>query len=500
MWADGCGPWTGEALAAIDEAARKLLAEVGVGVSSPTVRETLLKAGGEPGAGDRIKLPRAVVAAALEACPERFVMAARCPDNDLVIDPHPGPVYGHNTGETAITLDPVTAQPSPSTFAGQVAAARVMHHMRYLRSMNPLLSPQDVPGSLTPLYSYLALATQTDKVVNGPGVSEPGQVSYLIRMADIVAGAAGRDARPLAIYFSPVSPVRLGGDVTEALMLGADAGVVCQVLPAPTAGTTAPVVLSAALAQQHAEVLAGVVAVQAVSPGTPCFYGPRLHASDPQMGSAVWGTPVLGLCAAGATLLARGVGLASDCYGLATDAKVIDAQNGYECALNGMLAAAARPRYLSGYGSLHTVVATSFEQLEVDDEMLGYIEFALAERPWDAEALDGQTLAEGVQAGNFLAARQTRKYLRREACPTRISFHGGLNEWQEKGRTGVLDAARERLHEHLATETPGLPGDAEEQLCALIDEAARDLGLAEWPDPRRLLEEARQQLATFANR
>lgn len=491
-----CDLWSDEALDAIHTAALELLARAGVKVPSPAVRELLISVGCTAADADRVRVPAPVVQEALAACPRQFIQAARDPANDLTIDPDPGPVYVHNTGETAILLDPLTGQPRPSTFVDQVAAARVMHHLRNQRSIIPALSPQDVPGPLMPLYSYLALVSESDKHIGGPGVSLAKQVEYLLEMASVVLGDTdARNARRLGIYVSPVSPLQLGGEVSEGLVVAAKAGAVCQILPAPTAGTTAPVPLAAALAQQHAEVLAGIVVVQAVNPGTPCTYGPRLQASDPRTGTAVWGTPVLGLSAAGATLLARRCDLAADCYGLATDAKVVDAQNGYERAINGLLGILARPRYLSGVGSLDSVAAIGLEQMEIDDEILGYLLYAIEERPWDADALDVDAMVEGALTGSFLGVRQTRQYLRREACPTTISYHGGLQEWLVTGRTNVVEPARQRLRTHLAAEPVGLPDDVEARLCDLIDAAGRELGVGEWPDPRRLLDDARTTLA-----
>jgi trimethylamine--corrinoid protein Co-methyltransferase len=342
----------------------------------------------------------------------------------------------------------------------------------------------------------LALLSESDKHIGGPGISLARQVDYLFEMAGVALGETNsRHARRLSLYLSPVSPLQLGGEVSEGLMAAAKVGAVCQILPAPTAGTTAPAPLAAALAQQHAEVLAGVVVVQAVSPGTPCTYGPRLQASDPRTGLAVWGTPVLGLTAAAGTLLARRCGLSSDSYGLATDAKVVDAQNGYERALNGMLGILPRPRYLSGVGSLDSVAAVSFEQMEIDDEIMGYLLYTIEERPWDAEALDVDSIVQGALAGNFLGVRQTRTFLRREACPTTVSYHGGLQEWLTEGRTNVLEPAQQRLQAHIAAEPVGLPGDVEAELCDLIDAAAREFDVGEWPDPRRLLDDARAALA-----
>ena len=58
MHAGICDLWSEEALAAIDDAARDLLATAGVKVPSPAVRELLLGAGCTEGAGGRIRMPR----------------------------------------------------------------------------------------------------------------------------------------------------------------------------------------------------------------------------------------------------------------------------------------------------------------------------------------------------------------------------------------------------------------------------------------------------------
>ena len=45
-----------------------------------------------------------------------------------------------------------------------------MHHGRYPDSINSLVTPGDVPAELHPLYSYLAIAAETDKLIGGPGL------------------------------------------------------------------------------------------------------------------------------------------------------------------------------------------------------------------------------------------------------------------------------------------------------------------------------------------
>ncbi len=125
------GLWSDEALAAIDGAALELLATVGVKAPSPAVREALLGAGCAEGDGPRVCMPPEAVHDALAACPRTFTEAARDPEKDLHVDPDPGPVHVHNSGGAAVVLDLCSGDPRPSTFADQVAATRLMHHLRH---------------------------------------------------------------------------------------------------------------------------------------------------------------------------------------------------------------------------------------------------------------------------------------------------------------------------------------------------------------------------------
>ena len=230
----------------------------------------------------------------------------------------------------------------------QVRACRVMHSLVNQSQVTSLWQPEDVPDLLEPLYSYLALAHETDKAIGGPGISHSFQARYLQEMAVVVTGTDGSNGvYPVDLAFSPVSPLVLGGEVTDALVAQVRrGGAIVEILPCPAAATTAPGALSAAIAQQNAEVLAGVVLTQLAAPGTPVYYGPRLSAVDPRSGVVVSGTPETGVASVAAVLLARRYGLACDCYGPCSDSKVVDAQFGYERAVNALLGVAARPRLL----------------------------------------------------------------------------------------------------------------------------------------------------------
>jgi trimethylamine--corrinoid protein Co-methyltransferase len=386
-------------------------------------------------------------------------------------------------------VDPRTGTTRRATLVDQARLTRVMHHMTNLHSATPLVQPGDAPDPLEPLYSYLVLARETDKPLGGPGISHAFQAEVLRRMAVAVTGADGSHGRyPIDLAFSPVSPLQLGAEVTDALISTVrTGGVVVEILPCPAAGTTAPGSVSAAVATQNAEVLLGVVLVQAVAPGTPVYYGPRLSSINPRTGIVTSGPPETGVASMAATLLARRYGLACDCYGPTSDSIAVDAQFGYEHMANALLGLAARPRFLSGPGENQSGIGGSLEALVIDDEVLNYAFYALTPRPWDAGALDVDAIAEGLTSGyGFLASTHTRLYLRTDFVRPLLSYRGSLADWAASGRSGLVDLATERAAEYVARPRVGLPPDIDAELCDLIDATARQLGLRDWPDPRRI--------------
>ena len=453
--------WPDEAIEAMHLAALSLLERAGVRVESPAARELFLAVGCTLDGQDRVTIPRAVVDDALAACPREYVLAARDPEKSLAIDPDPAQTYVHNLGGARDVVDPRSGAGRRATLRDQVLATRVMHHLAHQQQVTSLWQPEDVPDLLEPLYSYLILAHETDKAIGGPGISYPFQALYLQEMAVAVTGADGGDgAYPVDLAFSPVSPLILGGDVSDALVEQVRrGGVAVEILPCPAAATTAPGALSPALAQQHAEVLAGVVLTQLAAPGTPVYYGPRLSAVDPRSGVVVSGTPETGVASVAAVLLARRCGLACDCYGPCSDSKVVDAQFGFERAVNAVLGLAPHPRLLSGIGEIQAGVASCLEVLVIDDEVLNNALYAIAPRPWDATSSTWTPWWTACSRGaGSSGTKHTRRYIRSEFVSPLLSYRGGIGDWLASGRAGLVDLASDRVAELTDREPVGLPG------------------------------------------
>jgi hypothetical protein len=161
----------------------------------------------------------------------------------------------------------------------------------------------------------------------------------------------------------------------------------------------------------------------------------------------------------------------------------------------------ARPRFLSGVGDVQAGASSSLEALVIDDDILGDAFYALTPRPWDDEALDVAAIIEGVLGGKgFLATKHTRRYIRSEFVSPRLRRRGGGRRTGERGsgRSGSGATITQALPASPANASPSCsrasrwvcPPIQWPAMCAQIDACARELGLSEWPDPRRLLEAA----------
>jgi trimethylamine--corrinoid protein Co-methyltransferase len=481
--------WPQEAIEAVHAASLELLRRAGVRVGSQRARDVLLAAGCRAAPDDRVLISEGVVAEALAACPAAFTIAAGAGGRDLQIDAEPSQTYVHNVGDTRDAVDPRSGVARRAEVSDLARMTRVLHHLGNVDAIVPPHQPAGVPDVLEDLYALLVMAAETDKPIIGPGISTASQVRLLREMSVIRTGADGSAGRYGCLFgFSPVSPLQLGAEVGDAMLDAAGlAGVAFLALPCPQMGTTAPGSLAAAVAAQNAEALAVIVLLQSARPGAPVLYGARLSGIDPRSGRFTTGTPEMSLTAIAAVLLARRYGLAADCFGPTSCSRVIDAQFGWQHAVNASLGLVARPRFLSGLSDMQSASGTNAEAAVLDDEIIGDLRYTRAARSFDAEALDVEAMVEGALRGGYLGTKHTRRFLRTELRRPSVAFVGERREWAESGHESVVDAASERVAAIMANEPLGLSEALAGELGEVIDRAAAEAGLSEWPAPSAVL-------------
>jgi trimethylamine--corrinoid protein Co-methyltransferase len=385
-----------------------------------------------------------------------------------------GSLYFHNLGGAPQIYDAASGTRRLAVVQDVRDAARLLDALENCHTITPFFTPTDVPGGVMSLAMYRHSLSYTLKPLQGPGVQFASEVRYAVKMAELI----GPPSEVLTLSLSPVSPLSIPDHEAEAIMEIARQGIAFAPLPCPTAGTTAPFSIAGAITQQNAEVLAALVLAELVRPGLPIIYCGRLAMMEPRTGLSVWGGVEMGMASAGTVQIGHRYGLPVNVYGFSTNAHSLDAQDGFERALNAAIPALAGADELSGIGEMEAGVMGSYAQMVADNEFAGSIIRIRKGITADSEALAVDVIASAMSSTrNFLGQKHTMKYLKSgEIFLTRLAERGSWEAWENADRTGFVERAQFEaetiLREH---QVPPLEASQERELDALMMSAENEL-------------------------
>ena len=455
----------------IHQASLRILSETGVILTHPQAREMLAAAGASI-MGDRVLLPPELVESAVAKCTGKVRLCGRNGVTKTVGD---GTLHWHNMGGARDVYDPVTGQRRRALLQDVRDSTRLLDALEGVTSITPLFTPQDIPGAVMSLAMYRHALPYTTKPLQGPGIQTALEARYAARMAAVI----GPPQEVLTLSVSPVSPLTFPDDGAGAILEIARLKIAFAPLPAPTAGTTAPLSLAGALTQQNAEVLAAIVLAQVTQPGLPIVYCGRLAMMEPRTGFSVWGGVELGMASTATVQLGHRYGLPVNVYGFSTNAHTLDIQNGFERALNAVLPALAGADELSGIGEMEAGILSSYAQMVCDNELAASVQRIRQGFPTDEDARAVDVIAAVMRGSrNYLGQKHTSRYLRSgEVLLTRLTERGSWESWDAAGRAGLAERAQaeaERLlREH---QVPPLSDEQERQLDDILEEARQQMG------------------------
>ena len=314
----------------------------------------------------------------------------------------------------------------------------------------------------------------SDKAFLGSTVGQRG-ARHTLEMAHILFGGDLQDKHVCMGLINSLTPLRYSTEMLEALIAYAAARQPVIIAALAMAGSTAPITLAGVLALQNAELLAGIVLTQLISPGTPVVFGSTSTNIDMKSGALAIGSPELAQMIAAHAQLARFYGLPSRSGGALTDASSPDAQAGFE-SMMGLLTAvnSGIDFVLHAGGILSSYLAFSFEKFVLDDEMCGMVR-----RLHEGITVNPITLAYDAAAGvgsggNFLTDDLTVERCRTEFWRPALCDRAGLEAWMQGGQKTASDRARQRWQKLVAKhEDPPLDATTVRQLQSYVAEHIR---------------------------
>jgi trimethylamine--corrinoid protein Co-methyltransferase len=283
----------------------------------------------------------------------------------------------------------------------------------------------------------------------------------IIAMLDMMLGQEGAFKKRPFMSFGAcpvISPLRFAKDSLDVLIAAAKIGVPSSIAVASQTGSTSPTALAGSVVQVIAEALACLAVVNIIKPGYETEFGAWPFASDLRTGSFSGGSGEQALIAAATTQMAN------DYYdipsGLAagmTDAKIPDAQAGFEKGITITLAAMAGTNAISECaGMLGSLMGCGFDSLVMDNEMLGMINRTLRGIEVTEETLSFDVIKETVLggSGHYLAHPQTQKFSRTEYYYPEIIDRSTSQQWLDAGAKDMRERSKEKAKEILATHYP----------------------------------------------
>jgi trimethylamine---corrinoid protein Co-methyltransferase len=295
---------------------------------------------------------------------------------------------------------------------------------------------------------------------------------HTMQMAEILFGEKP-GPRPVTVgLINSLSPLGYSAEMLDALQVYAEHRQPVILAALSMAGSTGPITLAGVLVHQNAELLAGIVLTQLISPGTPVVYGSTSTNLDMKTGGLAIGSPELSMMIAAHADLCRYYGLPSRSGGSLTDAHGPDARAGYESMLSLMTTVQSGIDFvLHAGGILSSYLAFSFEKFVIDDEMCGMVRRFQQGILVDDETMAFPIIAAVGPGGNYLMEMHTLDRCRTEFWPPQLAAREGLDGWMNAGRPDIVSQAHRRWKKLVAAhEDPPLEASIVKQLQLFVDE------------------------------
>ncbi len=459
---------SGDQVAAIHNTALTILEEIGMRVLEPETRALFAQAGAQVDEAEmQVRFDRAMIMELVAKAPERFTLAARNPARnlevggpDLLFSSVGGPAYvcdldqGRRAGTYAEMCD----------FIKVVQSLNVLHQ----EGGGPF-EPLDLPAETRHLDMYYASISLTDKNWQPNGLGRERAMDAL-EMAAIAMGTDLEGLKDQTVFTCVIntnSPLQLDVPMAQGLRAMASHGQAVIITPFTLAGAMSPVTIAGALAQQHAEALAGISLCQIIRPGVPVLYGGFTSNVDMKTGSPAFGTPEYTQAAQASGQLARHIGVPFRSSNV-TAANDVDAQAAYESGMalwGAMMGGVHLLNHAAGW--LGGGLTASFEKLIIDAEMLQMMAAYFKPMEVTEASLALSAVREVGPAGHYFGTAHTLERYESAFYAPLLSNWDNYDTWRDNGRVTAGPRANQIWKTMVAAYEPPALDPA-------IDEALKD--------------------------
>ena len=458
--------FTEDEVAKIAEGVFWTLANVGIEVNSEPARDVLRDAGANVEADNKVvKLPQTMVEDAIDRAPSQVILHGRISEHDLYLEA--ARVYFGTGGTVLYILDLETGEKRPTTVDDIANVGRLVDSLDNVHFYLVPLYPNELPQEDVDVNRFYAAFKNTTKHVMG-GVYTTDGLKQVIEMATMIAGTEDKLRQEPFVSFITLAipPLRLDRLYTELMMEVARRGLPVAIPSEVLAGASGPMTLAGSIVVQLAESLAGITLAQLVNPGTPTILGSTASVMDMKSSAYLSGAIEMGLIQAGVAQMAQYYQLPLYSTAGMSDAKLPDAQAGYEKAMSSLMVGLAGANFIhDAAGPLEFCMSAAYEQYVIDDEIIGMAMRAVRGIEVTDETLALETIREIGPGGHFLTTPNTLQHMRTEVFHPQVADRRLRDRWEQDGSRDTRERAREIARDHLLHHEPNaLDPDLDRQI------------------------------------
>ncbi len=459
----------------INEAVLTVLETVGFADASPSCVEACTRLGAIYGEDQRLRFPRNLVLSTIKNAARDFVLCAQDPKHDL--QPGKSRVHFGTAGAAVHLVDVENREYRESTLRDIYDAARIVETLDNVHFFQRPMVARDLvdPAELDLNTLYAALSGTTKHVGTSFTVRE--NVDAALKLCYMIAGGEENfRARPFVSNSNcfVVPPMKFAEDACGVLEACVEGGMPVLLLSAGQAGATAPAAIAGAVVQAVAEVLAGLVYVNALKPGHPAIFGTWPFVSDLRTGAMSGGSGEQALLTAACAQMAQYYGLPGGSASGMADAKLPDVQAGYEKGISNVMAGLSGLNLVYESAGMHgSLMGFCLESLIIDNDLLGQCLRCVRGVEVTEESLSIDTIADVCQngPGHYLGHEQTLKLMQTEYVYPALGDRSSPKEWAENGKPDIVlraIAEKRRILENLYPRH--ISKDLDDQVRAMFDQ------------------------------
>jgi trimethylamine--corrinoid protein Co-methyltransferase len=462
-------PLTPEDISRINETVLSIIEEIGCEVNSDKALDAFEKAGATVDRGNRqVRLSREKALELIGKAPPEVTLCGRDGKNDIHLG---GTRVYTGTGGTALYIyEPSSNQQRQATLDDLKNITRLVDKLDNIHLYLLPTYPNELPLERVDVNRFFAGLDNTSKHIMG-GVYTIDGMREVIRMAQIIAGSpeALRKRPIISIITCVISPFIIDAKYGDMIVAAAESGLPVVCPSEPLCGATSPVTLAGNLVVQTVDSLMGVILAQAVNPGTPAIFGSVATSTDLRDYKYIAGSVEMGLLNAAGAQMAQFYKLPYYATGGMTDSKTLDVQSGYESAITNLLCALSGANFIhDSAGLMEFAMTVCYEKYVIDNEILGMVMRAVEGIKVNDETIAYDLMKEIGPGGNFVTAKHTRRFMRKEHYQPGLSDRNSREKWEEKGSRTTWEVAAKKVKSILESPASRLPDEIRKRVLSEI--------------------------------